>query len=271
MADNVTPLTEAPLAPPSKALLALEARTVLEFGSAVLSSPLLRLAPTGDGGPVLVLPGFVADDASTAPLRLTLKTRGYNAHGWSLGRNLGPTPKVIAGLNNLIEELHDKYGRRVRLVGWSLGGIYARYLARMHPNSVRQVVTLGSPFRMRAHDDSNASKLLESMAANFSHEYREHLAVGEYDRTPMPVPSTAIYSKTDGIVRWEACLEQRTKLTESIEVRGSHCGLGHNPSAVYAVLDRLAQPGHSWKPFHSPLALRRMYPHAHHAPSPTTV
>ncbi len=253
------------LGAPSRLLVALEQRAVAELAGSVILSPLLRLARFGDGGPVLVLPGFSASDVSTAPLRWALNAKGYDARGWSLGRNIGPTPEIIGGLVERLDELADEHGRQVRLVGWSLGGIYARHLARVAPDRVRQVVTLGSPFRMQAGDRSTVSRLVEGLAHRYDSHYHVHLGGSEHQRGALPVASTAIYTKTDGIVRWEACIEHRSPTSESIEVRGSHTGLGHNASAVFAVLDRLGQPLHGWRPFRAPRLLRQLYPRAEHA------
>ena len=176
----------------------------------------MRLArtPRGDGHPVLVLPGFMASDLSTRVLRAFLRERGYQAHGWGLGRNRGGHAELLPALRSRLAELAG--GQRVSLVGWSLGGVFARELAKAAPERVRAVITLGSPFG---------------------------------DREPPPVPSTAIYSRSDGIVHWQACREQPAPRTENIELIGSHFGLGFHPLALFAIADRLAQRDGDWKPF----------------------
>jgi pimeloyl-ACP methyl ester carboxylesterase len=140
-------------------------------------------------------------------------------------------------------------------VGWSLGGIYARALARWRPGAVRQVITLGSPFRMRPGDRSNASGLFDRLNPRSQLPYPIDL-----DDQPLAVPSTAIYTRTDGIARWHLCLEAKHPLAENIEVRGSHCGLGHNPAVVLAIGDRLAQPEGSFRPFRPPWGTAALYP-----------
>src|SRR5580704_3383894 len=138
--------TAQTLRPPSKTLMFLEGRALHEFGAFLGAFPLLSLAPKGDGHPVLVLPGLVASDVSTRPLRHFLKNRGYAVSGWRQGRNLGLRHGVQNAMVDLVQELNDTHGRKVSLVGWSLGGLYARQLAKMMPDRVRSVVTLGSPF-----------------------------------------------------------------------------------------------------------------------------
>src|SRR6195256_6731554 len=138
--------TTQTLRPPSRALMFMEGRALHEFGAFLGALPLLSLAPRGDGHPVLVLPGLVASDTSTRPLRTFLKSRGYAVSGCRQGRNLGLRQGVQHAMVDLVHELNDTHGRKVSLVGWSLGGLYARQLAKMMPDRVRAVITLGSPF-----------------------------------------------------------------------------------------------------------------------------
>lgn len=233
-----------PSAPPSRELLLLEVRAFWELGAFFASYPLLRLAPRGDGHPVLVLPGLAASDVSTRPLRRFLKDQGWAAHGWKLGPNRGPRPGVEAKMQARIDELANRYQRKVSLVGWSLGGIFARELARHSSANVRQVITLGSPFA-GAPKASNAWKLYEQQSGFKVEDWPQRADM----RLPPPVPSTAIFSRSDGIVAWQGCLEQEGPTSENIEVEGSHCGLAHNPMVLFALADRLAQPDGQWKHF----------------------
>jgi pimeloyl-ACP methyl ester carboxylesterase len=234
------------LKPPSKTLLALEARALAELGWFWQSLALLRLARHGDGHPVLVLPGFTASDLSTSPMRWYLRDRAYRAHGWSQGRNLGLRPGVEIGLVRRLRHIYWRHGRRVSLVGWSLGGLYARELAHQHPEMVRQVITLGSPFNV-SNRANHAWKLYERVSGQTIEADRDLL---QRLSRPLAVPATAIYSRSDGIVAWQCCLEdERHPQTQNVEVRGSHCGLGHNPMALYVIADRLAQPADEWAPF----------------------
>ena len=233
-----------PAAPPSRALLLLEIRAIAELAALASTYPLLRMAPAGDGHPVLVLPGLAASDVSTRPLRAFLRDRGYRAHGWKLGRNLGPRPGVEAGMQTRLADLHKHYGRKVSLVGWSLGGVYARELARHTPAQVRSVITLGSPFAGEPRA-SNAWRLYELASGRRADDWPGRARMKE----PPPVPATAIFSRSDGIVAWQGCLERDASATENIEVEGSHSGLGHNPVVLYAIADRLARPEGHWQPF----------------------
>ena len=233
--------------PPSRALLFVEGpRAVLESLTLPPSLPLLRSAPRGDGHPVLVLPGFTAGDGSTRVLRRYLRRLGYGVHPWLLGANLGPHDKLREQLAARVDELHRRYERKLSLVGWSLGGIYARELAKRMPEHVRQVVTLGSPFADTARG-TNATELFDFFSDRGRSQERATLA--SRLQTPPPMPSTAIFSKTDGVVHWQSCLERKTDHTENIEVPGSHCGLGFNALVLYAVADRLSQPEGDWRPF----------------------
>jgi pimeloyl-ACP methyl ester carboxylesterase len=234
------------LRPPSRTLMFLEGRALPELGAFLGALPLLGLAPHGDGHPVLVLPGLVASDVSTRPLRAFLKSRGYAFSGWRQGRNLGLRAGVQHAMVDLVHELNDTHGRKVSLVGWSLGGLYARQLAKMMPKRVRQVVTLGSPFAS-SPKATNAWRVYE-MASGHRAEDEDPRFGGTLSSAP-PVPTTAIFSRSDGICAWQGCREQSSHMAESIEVESSHCGMGHHPAAVYAVADRLAQKEGEWAPF----------------------
>jgi pimeloyl-ACP methyl ester carboxylesterase len=249
---------------PSWAMRMMELRWPAEAAAYVVARPALRVLGGGDQHPVLVLPGFTAGDASTVPLRLALRGHGYWVHGWRLGRNVGPTERIVSGMRDRLDELHQRHERTVTLVGWSLGGIYARLLARERPGSVRQVITLGSPYRMIEGDRS---------AVQGTWKRYEHLHVAdlgltrlhEHHRPPLEVPATSIYSRTDGVASWHTCIDEtgdraENLRAENIEVRGTHVGLGVNPAVLFAVLDRLSQPADAWRPFQPPAVLRRWYP-----------
>ncbi|MGB6117377.1 MAG: alpha/beta hydrolase [Mesorhizobium sp.] len=236
-----------PLKAPSRLLMALELRTLPELGGFFATLPLLAAtAPRGDGHPVLVLPGLATSDRSTTALRTFLKSKGYDVHGWELGRNFGPLPGIERRMLENLESLYKATGRKVSLVGWSLGGIYARQLAKMRPDMVRQVITLGSPFGGDPRA-TNAWRLYEFASGHKVDDREQHMG-GLIAEAP-PVPTTAIYSRTDGICNWKNCVEAQSPTTDNIEVEGSHCGLGHHPAVVYAVAEKLAQPEGKWQKF----------------------
>jgi pimeloyl-ACP methyl ester carboxylesterase len=223
-----------------------EARSLLEFNSSLLLSPLLMCAPKGDGHPVLALPGFLASDLSMAPMRRYLKELGYDTYAWKIGRNLGGVASLRGALRDRLTEIHETTGRKVSIVGWSLGGVYARDLALQLPQMVRAVITLGSPFASDVRA-TNATRLYEALsgeAVDADPELRAAIA-GD-----LPVPATSIYSRTDGIVNWRTCLLRPSDTAENIEVHlASHVGLGVNPGALWAVADRLAQAEGEFRQF----------------------
>jgi pimeloyl-ACP methyl ester carboxylesterase len=237
------------VAPPSKLWLLLEGRAAGELATTWALRPLLRRLSPGDGHPVLILPGFLASDFSTGPLRRFLRDLGYWAHRWNLGTNLGPRNDLERRLADRLREVHDRHQRRVSLLGWSLGGVYARLLANRHPQLVRSVISLGSPFAVDVKAN-HAWRLYEWITDERLDEV-PHERIDEVRRTP-PVPTTSIFSRTDGIASWQSSIQREERQAESIEVPGSHLGLGFNPLVLYAVADRLAQPEGRWEPFFRP-------------------
>jgi hypothetical protein len=229
------------------AWLALEGqRAFAEWLAYFPAARWLERAPRGDGHPVLVLPGFMASDESTGILRRYLKRLGHRSHPWLLGRNLGSPNFVRERLVDRAAELYARYERKISIVGWSLGGIYAREIAKLMPTRVRQVITLGSPFADVARPTSLSRFFEFASGRDLASEMPELV---ERIRAAPPVPSTAIYSKSDGIAHWRACLEEEGPGRENIEVTGSHCGLGWNPLVLWAIADRLAQKEDDWEPF----------------------
>ncbi|KDQ03372.1 hypothetical protein EN35_04305 [Rhodococcus qingshengii] len=234
-------------------------RGLVDIASLLLAAPWLLRSPRGDGHPVLVLPGLLTSDVSTLALRTYLSFLGYRVHGWNLGLNTGPTATVVDGLPAALAEVADRYEQKVSVIGWSLGGIYARKLARDLPDSVRQVVTLGSPFGLTSLEQTRVGSLYARLSGN--HAILPPVDGIESEQgSPISVPATSVYSRHDGIVPWQACCETSAGLSESIAVQGSHMGLTHNPSALWTVADRLAQDVDNWQPFAAPKRLRRMFP-----------
>jgi pimeloyl-ACP methyl ester carboxylesterase len=223
---------------PSHLLLFSEWRWMVEFGASLAAVPALFGAKRGDGHAVLVIPGFLAGDLSTDMLRRFLTFLGYRTYGWELGHNYGGVYGMRAKLRARLLDIAERSSGRVSIVGWSLGGVYARDLALSVPDRVRYVITMGSPF---ANDISatNAGRLYELLSG----ESVASAAADELDKLagPLPMPTTSFYTKTDGIVNWRTCLVDESKRAENVEVLASHIGLGVNPAVLWAVSDRLAQ------------------------------
>lgn len=251
--------------PPHRLWTLLEGRAMVELGLFYAARPLMASLPRGDGHTVMTLPGFMASNSSTVPMRGVLKGLGYDAHGWDSGRNVRVDNALIERLQNQLARLADASGRKVSLIGWSLGGVLARELAKLHPDKVRLVISLGSPISDdRGH--TNAARLFELLNG----KEPEPMQGGRFrglDEAP-PVPTTSIFTKTDGIVHWRGSVQHPGKTrgphpTENIQVHASHCGLGVNPSVMVAMADRLAQPEGEWKPFVPALTHRWMFPRTH--------
>jgi pimeloyl-ACP methyl ester carboxylesterase len=235
---------------PDRSLMLAEGpRAAGEFAALISATPFLYQVRRGDGHPVLVLPGFGGTDRSTQVLRQYLASLNYDALPWLQGRNLGPsTPNLTYTLAQRLEEIHTAAdGRSVSLVGWSLGGVYARLLAHLYPERVRQVITLGSPFAghprsTRAYRVAQRMNIPVGEQATTRHRRLASEPLGD-------VPNTAIFSKTDGVVPWQIASQQPSANAENIEVYSSHLGLGFNPTVLYALADRLSQQEQAWRPF----------------------
>jgi len=242
---------------PSRLLLLLEGRAVYDAASMLPFWALRRFLPQGDKHPVLVFPGFLASSRSTWPLRRFLADLGYRAHRWKLGYNLGYSFRLHAQMRQRVEGLVARYGEKVSLIGWSLGGVYARELAREMPANVRQVITLGSPFR--GHPSSSNLDKIFNLFSEVPYEeipssFLQHMA------EPPPVPTTALYTRGDGVVAWQSTVELSDRQdVENIHVGGAHLGLGFNPRVLFALADRLAQPEGAWRPFVPPLLLSALF------------
>jgi hypothetical protein len=248
-----------PIAAPSAYLMALECRAPWELAAALASWPLWNTAPKGDGHHVMVYPGLTANDLSTAPLRRFLNQLGYTTSGWEQGFNLGPRHGVLEQAQARIEHAYARSGRTISLIGWSLGGLYARELAKILPNKIRTVITLGTPFSAPP-TSTNAAWVYRLASGRDPHAEHANLRLADAPS----VPTTSVYSRSDGIVAWQSSVQAPSPLnphTENIEVSASHIGIGMNPSAWWVVADRLAQAEGVWAPFSRNALLKRMlYP-----------
>lgn len=244
--------------PPSRFWTYAEGRAMFELAAFYASMPMLSGLPRGDGHSVLVLPGFMATNTSTAPMRRLLGGLGYDAHGWESGRNLKVNEAMLRSLDAQLTRLYEQTERKVSIIGWSLGGVLAREIAKLHPEKVRLVVSLGSPLS-NDRSYSSASHLFELLNGREP----DLIQPGKFDalHEAPPVPTTSILTKTDGIVHWHASVQEEGEHpSENIVVYASHCGLGVNPSVMIALADRLSQAEGEWEPFTPTLAQSWMYP-----------
>jgi pimeloyl-ACP methyl ester carboxylesterase len=189
-------------------LLAGEALAGRELARLALRWPWLARAERGHGEPVVLVPGLGASDVSNAALRGYLRSLGYDAHGWGLGRNRGDVAATVPLVGQLVTVLFERRQQPVHLIGWSLGGVVARGVTRRHPKAIAQIITYGSPL---------------------------------LDRSRLTVPITAIHRRADGIVPWQQCVDDFSPNVENVEVRSAHLGMGVDPDVWRIVTDRLAR------------------------------
>jgi pimeloyl-ACP methyl ester carboxylesterase len=248
---------------PNPFLIALEARAPWEWGVALAAWPMLKMMgawPKPEPGRVhhvIVYPGLAAGDTSTQPLRAFLSDLGYEVHGWYQGMNRGPRKGVLARMQEQLTAVHRDAKEPVSLIGWSLGGVYAREMAKVAPKSVRNVITLGTPFS-HGPRSTNAWRVYSALSGE---SLPDEMMLRQVSAAP-PVPFTSVYSKTDGVVAWPASIQKPdadNENIENIEVFASHLGIGANPAAWFAIADRLAQPHGTWQPFAPPLTARFLF------------
>jgi pimeloyl-ACP methyl ester carboxylesterase len=260
-----TPVDTATASPPSTLLALSEGwRALVEASTLIPTMPLLNRLPKGDGHPVYVLPGFMADSQSTGMMRRWLDRLGYQTIPWGFGRNMGPRGNLQARLAQTVASIARHYEQPVSLIGQSLGGVFAREIAKAMPDHVRQVITLGSPFGQTVANGTTpaVARLFEMATGQSIAGLREQLADLP---APPPVPSTAIFSRTDGIAHWKTCIERETGTTDNVEVVASHCGMGFNPVIYFIIADRLAQGRGQWQKFDRSGWRALVYPRAVYA------
>lgn len=232
-----------------------EWRALFEIATLPTMVPALAMAPHGDGHPVLLLPGFMGDESTMIALKVFLQNRGYDVQTWGFGRNVGFHARHAQALEQKIRYLHHRTGRKVSLVGWSLGGVFGLYGAHHATECVRSLITLGSPLSIDPEGSRSpaAVKALYRMIAHplgpVAHTMQPR-AKKMRERTPPPVPTSCLYSISDGVVpAQEATIAGDPAMHENIRVSGSHTGMGFNAMVLFIVADRLAQPEGQWKPF----------------------
>lgn len=233
----------------------LEVRALFEIASLPYSLPMLMHAPHGDGHPVLLLPGFMGSEGSLIALEVYLRNRGYAVQTWGLGRNVGFRPGHASAIEQKIRYMHHESGRKVSLVGWSLGGVFAMYGAHQASECVRNVITLGSPVTVDASGNA-VPPLLKALYRLIAHPMgtaahsMQPRAKTMRERKLLPVPVSCLYSLSDGVVPpQESTMEGDPSRHENVRVWGSHTGLGFNPLVLQIVADRLAQPEGQWRPY----------------------
>ena len=195
--------------------------------------------PNGNGKPILVIPGLLASDFNTMPLRRMLKKMGFTVYGWDRGMNLANMDDVLA-LDQRLQFIHQNHKETIVVIGWSLGGIYTRKLALDNSDIVQKIITLGSPFRsleVPGPASTTLKVIYRSKEIPIPEEHREWLIRCQ---SPLPVDTTSIYSPIDGIVPWTLCMESvEDDLHRNIEVYSSHNGMAHNLGVLKAVVEQL--------------------------------
>jgi len=222
--------------PPPKGLIR-EIRFLIELPRLMLRMPDLARQPRGRGQPVLLLPGYGAGDGSTVVLNAYLRLLGYQVQGWGLGRNSGDVRDLLPRVLKRIGSFSRRAQQEVRLIGWSLGGYLAREAARERPDLVHQVITLGTPVvggpKYTVVARSFRRRGVDMAAIEAEIELRNQICL----RTPV----TAIYSRADAVVAWEACIDHNGTDVEHFEVRATHLGLGFSAEVYKIIAQRLAQ------------------------------
>ena len=229
------PASPVPAGPPGRRGLAGEALGAVQLGRMLAAAPRLARAPRGDGGPVVDIPGWRAPESSMAPIRRYLRWLGHDARTWGLGTNLGNPQRDAERMAVSVADLAERAERPVALLGWSLGGVIAREVAREIPGLVSQVITYGSPvvggpnhtIAARNYDPAERARI-------------ERLIERIAEEDPLRVPVTTIFSRRDGIVAWSACIDRSTPGVRHVEVRSTHLGLGIDPDVWQVVAETLA-------------------------------
>ena len=235
-------------------------RALAEHMAYVGAIPALGIAHAGEGHGrhVLVIPGMMSDDLSTRLMRKTIDLAGYRSHGWRLGRNIGPTRVAIEGIVTRLEDLAQRQGGPIPVVGWSLGGLFARELATLRPHLVDRVITMGSPVNAIHKRQSSGAEIYDLFEAKHLPTYSLDQWRTHHENPVQPI--TSIFSKTDGIVQWKAACVDDGPRAENVEVFGSHFGMGANATVVHVILNRLAVSVNDWQPFRAEPLIAHLVP-----------
>lgn len=236
----MTAITEVPSAAvPSRLATFLELRAPLDWATILFRAPQLLNAPRGDGRPILLLPGYATDEASMRPLGRYLEYLGYEVYDWGLGRNSGDVDHYIDEVGERVRDLHTMLDAEpITLIGWSLGGVIAREVARLHEPYVREVITLGTPI-IGGPKYTAAAKRFSKYAGLDLDDFEKH--VHERNSIGIRQPVTSIYSKLDGIVGWQASVDIYNEQARNIEVYSSHFGIGASGKVWRLIADILAE------------------------------
>lgn len=234
-----TTTLERPSGPPSTRMALGELGSALSGLRLAGALPRLSAAPRGDGHLVVDIPGWKAPELTGAPLRRYLRRLGYDARGWGFGTNIGDTSRDVERLAERVVELVDETGMPASLVGWSLGGVVAREVARLHPEAVRRVITYGTPVR-GGPTHTTVARAYSRGPDPDGHREAQRLDAA----SPIGVPLTAMFSRRDGVVAWQACIDHTSPSVEHVEVFSTHIGMGIDPDVWGIVADRLAAANH---------------------------
>ena len=226
--------------PPSRLATMLEARAPLDWATVLLRAPQLASAPRGDGRPVVLLPGYGSDEISRRPHGKYLDVLGYDVHEWGIGRNRGNVEAYVQRIGEFSGDIQRQSGNSVTLVGWSLGGVVARETARLFEPCIREVITMGTPIVGGPKYTAVAARFAEQSGIDLD---AFELEVHERNLIGLRQPITAIYSKSDGVVGWRACIDVYNEHARNIQVRSSHFGMGASGRVWRLIADTLAADG----------------------------
>lgn len=230
-----------PSAPPALLTTLGESRAPVDAAATLFRLPSLLKLDAGKPRPILLAPGFKADEASMAPLGWFLNKLGHQCFQWGLGRNQGEVDEDIVRLGRRTLTLMHELEQPLTLIGWSLGGVVAREVARLFPETVCEVITLGTPItggpKYTAPGKFYARRRNLDMDA-----FEDHIL--QRNQAGFDQPVTSIYSKSDGIVAWEASVDVYNKHADNVEVKGAHLGLGVNHRVWRVIAAKLERNQH---------------------------